>query len=61
MLTLDFGRDAKILAALITWGHKFSICAAAYLTILTPSSLPDMLHARFATCEKNKTELAKNS
>lgn len=34
----------------ITCGHRFSISAAASLTILTPSSLLDIEHARLATC-----------
>lgn len=51
--SLERGRTAKTLAAFITWGHKFSICAAAVRTIFTPSSLLDMLQARLATYKSN--------
>jgi len=47
--TFERGLAASMRAALITCGQRFSIWAAAYLTIFTPSSLPDMLHAKFAT------------
>jgi hypothetical protein len=47
---LELGRAARILAALMTCGHKFSSSCAACLTIFIPSSLFDMLQAKSATC-----------
>lgn len=47
--TFDFDLDANILAALMTCGQRFSIWEAAYRTIFTPSSFPDMEQAKLAT------------